>query len=275
MQENDTYLYTFNAVCNLGGFYSIGAGENWSIYPHAFEQCKFYFITRGGCVITVEGVEYEAVAGDWFFIPAGARHAYHNISQAPFAKYWMHFDLYPSTKLFSELSLPFCVHTEPEGRVKELFSRFVEAKREVTVANTLTVKACLTELLAEYIRIGDADKEGSSVKQSERLERLLRYIRENLDKPLSNAALAEVYYTHPTHFIRAFHAETGETPAQYVRNVRLETAKRLLEETRLSVAETAAQAGFPDAAHFSRLFHKRYGMPPAAWRSYYKKSLIP
>ena len=275
MQASDTYFCTFNAVCNLGGFFSIGIGENWSVYPHTFEQCKFYYVVEGGCVITVEDKRYEATAGDWFFIPAGARHAYENVKTAPFAKYWMHFDLYPDTGLFSALSLPFCVHTDTKGRVYELFRRFAEARRCGSLADTLTVKACLVELLAEYIRLSDADRERAAVRQSERLERLLRYIRENLDKPLQNSTLAEIFYTHPTHFVRAFREETGQTPAKYVRNMRLETAKRLLEETNLSVAQVALRVGYPDPAHFSRLFRQRYGMPPAVWRDYFEKSLIP
>lgn len=273
MLTNDTYFCTFNAVCNLGGFFSIGTGEHWSIYPHTFEQCKFYYVTEGACVITVEDTEYTAKAGDWFFIPAGTRHAYRNISTAPFQKYWMHFDLYPDTELFSYLSLPFFVHAGTKGKVKELFHRFAEARHHGSLADSLTVKACLIELLAEYIRLAAADRERARIKQSERLERLLRYIRENLDKPLSNAMLAEIYFTHPTHFVRAFREETGQTPARYIRNLRLETAKRLLEETTLSAAETAARVGFPDPAHFSRIFRQRYGMSPAVWRAYFKKSL--
>ena len=112
-------------------------------------------------------------------------------------------------------------------------------------------------------------------RSSERLERLLRYIRENLDQPLQNSTLAEIFYTHPTHFVRAFREETGQTPAKYVRNMRLETAKRLLEETDLSAAQVALRVGYPDPAHFSRLFRQRYGMPPAVWREYFEKSLIP
>lgn len=273
MQADSTYFCTFNAVCNLGGFFSIEAGENWSVHPHEFEQCKFYYIVKGSCVITVDGTEYRATAGDWFFIPAGTRHSYQNISTEPFSKFWMHFDLYPNTGLFSALSLPFCVRADTEGRVTELFRRFTEARTHGSLADTLTVKACLVELLAEYIRIAHADKAGTSIKQSERLERLLRYIRENLEKPLSNSVLAEIYYTHPTHFVRAFREEMGQTPAKYIRNTRLETAKRLLEESALSVAETAARVGYPDPAHFSRLFRKRYGMPPAIWRAYFQKSL--
>lgn len=273
MLTNDTYFCTFNAVCNLGGFYSIGAGESWSIYPHEFEQCKFYYIVKGECVISVEDVEYNVKAGDWFFIPAGVRHAYRNISTAPFEKYWMHFDLYPNTELFSYLALPFFVRVRTDGHVTELFRRFTDARKHGSLADSLTVKACLTELLAEYIRLADADKERARIKQSERLERLLRYIRENLDKPITNGMLAEVYYTHPTHFVRAFREETGQTPARYIRNMRLETAKRLLEEAPLSVAETAVKVGYPDPAHFSRLFRQRYGMSPATWRAYFKKSL--
>ena len=156
----------------------------------------------------------------------------------------------------------------------DLFRRLTEAAKRGSLADFLTVKSCLIELVAEYIRRSNADKSGVSMKKSPRLERLLRYIHENLEKPLSNQLLADVFYTHPTHFVRAFREETGETPARYIRNLRLETAKQLLEETALTVIEIASRVGYPDPAHFSRIFRQRYGMSPAMWRDYFKKSLI-
>ena len=54
----------------------------------------------------------------------------------------------------------------------------------------------------------------------------------------------------------------------------MEAGKQLLKKTELSVAEVAANIGFPDPAHFSRLFRERYSMPPTVYREYYRRSLI-
>ena len=50
-------------------------------------------------------------------------------------------------------------------------------------------------------------------------------------------------------------------------NIRLERAKKLLEEGKvLSIQEVAMMVGYDDAYHFSKLFKKRYGMPPSQSR---------
>ncbi len=274
MFPEDTYLINFNAVYNLGGYFSIPAGGNWSLNTCSFEQCKFYFITEGSCVITIEGTEYTAYAGDWFFIPARTRHSYHNIKDAPFSKYWMHFDLYPDAKLFDSLRLPYLVKADSDGRVLRLFKEFDTALQGGRLTDRLTVKAKLIELIAEYIKTANSDVDKVMDEGDKRFDSLLRYINENLQKPMSNEALAQMYYLHPNHFIRVFKEKTGQTPARYIRNKKLENARQLLEGTEMSIFEISAKVGYSDPAHFSRLFSERYGMSPTVCREYFKRSLL-
>lgn len=271
---DDIYFSGFNAVYNFGGYFSIPAGDNWSFPKSSFEQCKFYYITDGACVITIENVEYVAHAGDWFFIPAGARHSYYNIKDAPFAKYWMHFDLYPDTKLFDSLRLPYRVKADSEGRALQLFKEFDTARQGGRFTDRLTVKAKLIELIAEYIKAANSDLDAMTDEGNKRFDSLLRYINENLQKPMSNEFLAQMCYLHPNHFIRVFKEKTGQTPARYIRNKKLENARQLLEGTEIPIAEIAAKVGYSDPANFSRLFRNRYGMSPTVCREYFKRSLL-
>ena len=95
---------------------------------------------------------------------------------------------------------------------------------------------------------------------------MLNYINENIDKPLSNSSLAEYLHIHPNHFIRYFKSEIGETPQKYIMLRRIEWAKRLLEETSLSISEIAETTGLCDGAHLSKLFKKIYAISPSQYR---------
>ncbi len=238
--------------------------------PHRFDQCKFYCITEGSCRIIIEGTEYEGKAGDWFFIPAGSAHSYQNDTTLPFAKYWMHFDIYPDTKLVEWLSLPFVVRTDSESYALQLFREYAALRTSDTFTDRLTVKARLIELIAEYLKAAGHKEAKIEAVSDNRLDTLLRYINGNLDRDLFNEHLAQLYYSHPNHFVRSFKAKTGQTPAKYIRNKRLELSKRLLEGTELSVAEIALKVGIADPAHFSRLFRQRYSMSPTLYRKYQK-----
>ena len=71
-------------------------------------------------------------------------------------------------------------------------------------------------------------------------------------------------YLSPFYISRIFKSEIGDTPIHYLINIRLERAKELLESGLAeSVQEVAAQVGYDDVYHFSKLFKKRYGFPPS------------
>ncbi len=61
-------------------------------------------------------------------------------------------------------------------------------------------------------------------------------------------------------------AATGLTVNDFVIEVRIARAQSLLAETALDVGQIAAQVGYDDAAYFSRIFHRRTGAAPSAFR---------
>jgi AraC-like DNA-binding protein len=67
-------------------------------------------------------------------------------------------------------------------------------------------------------------------------------------------------------FLRGFKRSTGTTPRQWLLDRRVDRARTLLCNTRLSLVEIASVAGFCDQAHFSRVFSSRVGVSPGAWR---------
>lgn len=65
---------------------------------------------------------------------------------------------------------------------------------------------------------------------------------------------------------RRFRAATGSTLIDYLQNLRIEHAKRLLEEGAMAVDEISAAAGYEDASFFRRLFRRRTGLLPSQYR---------
>ena len=70
-QLQDFDFLNLNAIYRQGGYFAPSAATEWRLNsPEAFCQNKFYFVTEGTFSITIEGTEYIAKPGDWFFIPA-------------------------------------------------------------------------------------------------------------------------------------------------------------------------------------------------------------
>jgi AraC family transcriptional regulator len=68
------------------------------------------------------------------------------------------------------------------------------------------------------------------------------------------------------HFTRAFRQSVGMSPHQWLTEQRLDAAKRLLADDRVSLSEIASRCGFANQSHFSRVFTARIGIAPGAWR---------
>ncbi|MGN0426652.1 MAG: helix-turn-helix domain-containing protein [Agathobacter sp.] len=67
-------------------------------------------------------------------------------------------------------------------------------------------------------------------------------------------------------FYRQFKEYTGQTPLQYILEIRLTNAKKMLETTDYSISEISASVGYENALYFSRLFHKHIGVSPKEYR---------
>ena len=106
----------------------------------------------------------------------------------------------------------------------------------------------------------------------EPLRELQQWITEHPGDDLSVEALARRARLSPRHFARAFHAETGTTPGRYVERVRLEHARRLLEETPDGVQEVSRAAGYGTPEAMRRAFVKTLGTAPAEYRRRFRPS---
>lgn len=100
-----------------------------------------------------------------------------------------------------------------------------------------------------------------------RLNHVLDYIATNLDDKIELSAMADVAGLNLYHFARAFKQSTGESPHQYVLRRRINQAKDLLRNSRLSVVEASARTGFVDQSHFTKVFRRIVGVPPSEYRN--------
>lgn len=72
-----------------------------------------------------------------------------------------------------------------------------------------------------------------------------------------------------SYMIAAFRRETGQTPGQYLLNIRLKNAARMLSSSGESIRAIAGKCGIPDSNYFARLFRARYGCTPTEYRKKY------
>jgi transcriptional regulator GlxA family with amidase domain len=94
-------------------------------------------------------------------------------------------------------------------------------------------------------------------------------MRRDLRARLTLQDMARAVNLTSFHFCHLFKAETGSSPAKYLKALRLERARELLETTSLSVKEIRAFVGLNDESHFARDFRATYGLTAQQYREQY------
>ncbi|OWY35465.1 GlxA family transcriptional regulator [Herbaspirillum aquaticum] len=105
-----------------------------------------------------------------------------------------------------------------------------------------------------------------------RFAELHAWIAGNLEADLRVENLARQANMSPRTFARLYVAETGRTPARTVELMRLEAARRALEETRLPLKRIASQSGYGEEQNLRRVFLRQLGVSPGQYRERFAAS---
>lgn len=100
-----------------------------------------------------------------------------------------------------------------------------------------------------------------------RVQHVIELIRDNLRHDLSHEELARAVNLSASRLSHLFTGETGMSLSQYIKALRMEQAKEMLETTFLKTKEIMYLVGLGDESHFVRDFKKAYGLPPARYRA--------
>src|SRR5690349_18454157 len=106
-----------------------------------------------------------------------------------------------------------------------------------------------------------------------RIQAVLAAIEANFCREVSPRALARSVNLSPSRLRHLFKDEVGMTPTQYVKFLRLQMARQLLETSFLSVKVIMARVGMSNESHFVSDFKKAFGHTPTRYRGYFSKHL--
>jgi AraC-like DNA-binding protein len=112
-----------------------------------------------------------------------------------------------------------------------------------------------------------ATLEQTSPKEAAFMQRINTLIKVNLeDEYFDTDALCKAMSLSRTQLFRRLKSLIRQAPANYIKTIRLQKAKELLETTDLTVSEVAYKSGFQTLSHFTNIFQKQYGILPSVFR---------
>jgi len=108
-----------------------------------------------------------------------------------------------------------------------------------------------------------------------RLGVVIALMTRRLGKTVSNTEMARTAGMSARAFERGFAREYGLPPQQYLKRLRIQTACRMLVDTRESIADIALRCGFSDQSHLTREFRRVTGVTPGSYREQYAAAIVP
>ncbi len=109
---------------------------------------------------------------------------------------------------------------------------------------------------------------------SRRVLKVKNYISKNYMDEIRLGTLADIAGMSPSAFSRFFKLHTGRNLTDYIIDIRLGSASRLLVDTSQSVSEISFKCGFNNLSNFNRIFKKKKGCSPTEFRENYRKTRI-
>lgn len=104
-----------------------------------------------------------------------------------------------------------------------------------------------------------------------RVRQAIDLLCEDLSRNVDIEALARSVNLSSSRLRHLFKDETGLTPAQYLKRLRLERARELIDGSFLRLKEVMPQVGISDESHFVKDFKKEHGLPPIKYRHRQRK----
>ncbi|PYI56571.1 AraC family transcriptional regulator [Paenibacillus flagellatus] len=256
-------------------------------FARTFGLYDILFVRSGCLYMAEEGREYAIGPGQLLTLEPEKRHVGYKECEVETELFWMHVR-----------------HEAPQGRVaaddipwslvlrKGTDKDLDPARRPIYMPKYGSLEMeSVWPMLEEMVRLHDGLCVGTVLKLQAQYFRLLAslqelvrtsgpesrsgrlaaavaaYLRSCEREPFKAELLERRFHYHIDYLSRCLKKHTGMSPVEYVRHIRIEKARRLLEQSpELTVKQIAEQVCMPDPNYFARMFRKETGMSPAAYR---------
>ena len=129
--------------------------------------------------------------------------------------------------------------------------------------NVLKARATMREKFSREVYLAPSDV-AVTPRDEQFIRRAMRIVEEHMDDPEFDVeTFARAMGLSRASLFRKFKALSGNTPRDFIRDMRLERARQLLATGQVNVSETVARVGFSDLSHFGACFRKKFGETPS------------
>ncbi len=246
---------------------------------HCHDFSSLIYIISGSCTYNIDNVLYPVKKGDIILCNPGIYHGRILAEEEEITEFHVGvgnlcIKNMPRDGLIPQGACPVVSMVKHEQDFSKCYNDIMSEQEKNEPGGDLVIKTLVMKLIVIFLReTYYIEKAGSiglySLEYYERndlVNTIISFINENYMKNISLDKISKNMYLSPVYISRIFKEETGESPINYLIKTRLNKARDLLEEGRLSIKSVAESVGYNDAYYFSKLYKKYFGCPPSRHR---------
>lgn len=252
---------------------------------HLHQEFEIYYLVSGERKYFIDDNIYKVKTGNMVLIDANEIHKTGSIGNHHHERIVIYFndsflnDLYPH---ISNLDLLSCFKSEyrvlplsfkHKKHIEIILNKMLEIYPSENYSENLRKDFYLQILLAELLILINVSIDELKEKEYHysqfmhpKISQIVQYINSNYYKPITLTSMAEKFYISPSYLSKLFKNTTNFTFTEYINNVRIKNAKKLLEEPSYRIIDVAYKVGFANNTHFTRTFKEVTGMSPTDYR---------
>ena len=216
-----------------------------------------------------EHLVFQAMPGDFLLVESGTRHrdefsSLKGLRIMIMQFYWANKEFFKFVNNRTLPNLSYDVCSEVRRRLYFLHSNRVDSP-EYNQHLSIQLHSILLLFYFDLLKSQHADEPHSMMPLHEAVRRAKHFLDQNYAEPLSLTQTAKHIGISPAYLSRIFHQEFGVSFSEYLTSQRLAVARKLLQTTRLQIAEIANRCGFSSSSYFIKVFSDHYKVTPKSY----------
>ena len=289
LAKGDNYFHNHALainVCKVNRMKNISHENDLTEIEHHHDFIEIVFITKGKGIQVISNNEYEVSEGDIFILQGFQNHYFKDAGKAEMIN--VMFDpvkspllISPEIKTIDGYSALFIL--EPQYRNRMHFKNMLHLNHVDLAKSEYVLNSMLHEIahkepgyelflknkLEEIILFLSRKYSQISIPKAKSLVRIgkaIDFIEKNFQNNIYIQQLAELSFMSVRNFQRIFKEATGLSPNDYLLELRVQHASKLLTETDSAIYNVSEQVGIADWFYFSKAFKKKFGVSPLKYR---------
>ena len=258
------------SVQNGGLFISRGIGSH---PQRELDSWELIFVEKGTLTIREDDTLFSVREGESLLLWPHRKHVGTGTFPADLKFYWLHFELTPQCDKKTDfpaslISLPQHGQVLNPQYVISLFRQFLSEQESMTRSSALEL---ILLLIMQQLSVAAHDSIQADNSGAALAYKAQQLIRTQFHLPVSTSTLASQLHCNADYLGRVYRQTFQLTITDAIHRQRVLCAEKMLITDSCSLSEVAERCGFQDVSYFRKVFRKKMGLTPAAWKQRYCK----